>query len=301
MTEAFDNRLISVGIQLIGANGQPEGAALSYDQSLYILATGTQFTDGNIGECALRIDNIDKKTRDYLVQKTSPWAILPAQRLYANITLDVGRKSSGTFRLFEGQASAANPSQPPDIGLTFTALTMSALLGNIGTLSAGPNVDFKSLCQQIAAQFPNPTTGMPGIPLNYQVTKTYTVSNYSFNGALINQVHKLNTLAPVNATVSNNVLVVVDAGQPLDEAPVMVSSATGMIGVPEVNELGVKVKVLIGATPQIKPLSKIKIQSSLNPAANGTWVVYKLGFEVASRDTPFYWICDCRQYLLGAS
>ena len=297
---AFDNRLITVGIQLIGANGQPEGSALSYDQSFYILATGTMFTDGNIGECGLRIDNIDKKTRDYLVQKTSPWVFPPAQRLYANITLDVGRQSSGTFRLFEGQASAANPSQPPDIGLTFTSLTMGALLGNIGTLSAGPNIDFKQLCQQVAASLPNPATGGKGIPLNYQVSKSYTVSNYAFNGALINQVHKLNTLAPVNAVIFNNTLVVVDSGQPLTDAPIIVSSMTGMIGVPEINELGVRVKVLIGGTPQIKPLSKITIQSNLNPAANGTWTVYKLGFEVASRDTSFYYILDCRQFVLGA-
>ena len=141
MTQAFDDRLVSLTVST------DDGTVLTYDQNYYIIATGTKFTDGTLGECALRIDNISKKTRDYLVSKCSPWV---RPRSYVNLTLEVGRQSRGTFRLFEGQATAGNPTQPPNIGLIFTSLQNSALLGNIGSLNTGPTSSLQSICQQIA-------------------------------------------------------------------------------------------------------------------------------------------------------
>lgn len=284
MTAAFDDRLVSVTI------ATDDGTVLTYDQNYYILATGTKFTDGTLGECAMRIDNISKKTRDYLVSKCSPWVI---PRSYVNLTLEVGRASRGSFRLFEGQATAGNPSQPPDIGLTFTSLTNSALLGNIGTLNTGPQSSLKNIATQIAAQLTNTLTGKPGIPLDYKATYNPTVNNYNFIGPIIRQVDKLNDIGGVNAAIVNNVLVVVDAGKSRGNTPILLNASTGMIGVPTTTELGVNVKALIGT--EIRPFDLVTVQSSINPAANGTFVVYKLGFDIASRDTPFYWNIEMRQ------
>lgn len=285
---AFDDRLVTLDIDI-------EGETFSFNQDYYILATGTKFTDGSLGECAVRIDNISKQTRDYLVNKTSPW-VLP-QRNYVNMTLSVGRKSKGAFILFTGQARASNPSQPPDIGLTFTSLTMGALLGNIGNLNAGATTTLKAIAAQIAAQLPNPITGKAGIPLDYQATYNPNIRNYSFNGAVIKQIDKLNTMGGINAFIDNNVLVIVDAGKARSGGPVIINKFTGMIGVPEVNELGVNAKVLIG--DEIRPGDAVTIESDLNPAANGTFTVYNLGFDIASRADPFYWNLDMRANLLG--
>ena len=38
--------------------------------------------------------------------------------------------------------------------------------------------------------------------------------------------------------------------------------------------------------------SSLEIQSQQYPAANGTYVIYKLGFQIANRDTPFYYIAE---------
>lgn len=292
MTQAFDNRLVSLSIST------DDGTVLTYDQNYYIIATGSKYTDGTLGECALRIDNIAKKTRDYLVSKCSPW-IVP-QRSYVNLTLDVGRQSRGTFRLFEGQATAGNPTQPPNIGLTFTSLTNSALLGNIGTLNTGPTSSLQFICQQIAAQLPNTITGTPGIPLDYTATYNPTVSNYNFIGPLIRQVDNINEIGGVNAAIVNNVLVVVDQGTGRGNTPIILNASTGMVGVPVTTELGVNVRALIGV--EIRPFDLVTVQSSVNPAANGTFVVYKLGYDIASRDTPFYWNIELRaqQNVLGA-
>lgn len=282
MADAFDDRLVSLTVQI-------ENQTFTFDQEYYILASGTKYTDGNLGECAIRIDNISKQTRDFLVTKTSPWV---TPRIYANIALAVGRKSTGTFVLFAGQASAANPTQPPNIGLTFTSLTMSALLGNIGTLNAGQTATLRSISQQIANSLPNPTTGAMGIPLDFQATSNPNINNYSFSGPLIRQVEKLNEIAGVNAFIDNNVLIVKDNNAARTGTPHIISSQTGMIGVPEVNELGVKAQQLI--SNEIRVGDACTVQSAINAAANGTFIIYKLGFDIASRDTPFYWNLDMR-------
>ena len=125
------------------------------------MADSAKYTNGSIGECAFKIDNISKATRDFLVTQTSPWSL---QRKYANISLSVGRQSKGTFLLFQGDATAANPTQPPNIGLTFGLLTQSLMLGNIGTLNAGATAPLKSIAQQVANQQINSATGQQGIP-----------------------------------------------------------------------------------------------------------------------------------------
>lgn len=289
MANAFDDRLVILEVQLIGQDGQPASEPFIFDQEFFIVATGTRFTDGSLGECAIRIDNINKRTRDFLVNKTSPWVV---PRLYANLTLSVGRKSKGAFVLFSGQATASNPSQPPDIGLTFVSLTMSAMLGNIGTLNAGATAPVKGIAQQIANQLPNPATGQPGIPLDYQASYNPNIRNYSYNGPLIKQVDRLNAIGGIYAFIDNNVLVIVDQNKPRNGGALILNKNNGMIGVPEVNSLGVNVRVLIG--PEIRPWQAVQIQSELNPAANGTFIVYKLGFDIASRAEPFYWNLETR-------
>jgi hypothetical protein len=143
-------------------------------------------------------------------------------------------------------------------------------------------------------------TCQPGIPLDYQATYNPNISNYSFNGPIIRQIQHVNELGGVNAFVDNNTFTVVDASTARTGAGIIINKTNGMIGVPEVNELGVSARVLITGR-EIRPADPITIQSDLNPAANGTFYVYKLGFDIASRDTPFYWNLDMRANLLGVS
>jgi hypothetical protein len=37
----------------------------------------------------------------------------------------------------------------------------------------------------------------------------------------------------------------------------------------------------------------VTIQSLENPAANGTWKIIKIDYEVASRDQPFWYTLSC--------
>ena len=283
MGNAFDDRLITLTISLDGKT------IATYDQSFYIIATGMAYTNGNFGECALRIDNISQKVRDQLVTATSQWNNL--KRAPAFITLSVGRESYGTFQIFSGNAIASNPSQPPDIGLTIRSLTQASLLGYPNAFAAPAMSSVKSICQNVAQS--------SGLALDFQAKNNPNIGNYHFTGAVGKQLQKLQDLG-VSAYVDqgSNTLVVTDYLSPREGGTIQVNSETGMIGVPEVTEVGVRVKMLI--TNQIKIGSQVQVTSKINPAANGIYILNKLGFEIASRDTPFYWILDTVYGSLGA-
>ena len=68
---------------------------------------------------------------------------------------------------------------------------------------------------------------------------------------------------------------------------------SGMIGIPELNEEGVKVTFLLDNLTTLG--SALEITSELYPAANGNYTIYKLGFNIASRDTPFYYVAEAKR------
>ena len=55
----------------------------------------------------------------------------------------------------------------------------------------------------------------------------------------------LNQLGPIKAYIDNGTLIVTDCNGARSGGPIVISAATGMIGVPEVTETGVRVRVLI--------------------------------------------------------
>lgn len=278
MVAAFDNRLLKLDVAL-------DGQTVSYEQDFYIYASGTKYTNGNIGEAIIRIDNISKVTRNLLITKTSPWV---QPRKYVNITLSAGREGGGLFVLFQGQAFACNPTQPPDIGLIFKSLTQSFMLGNIGAFGAQNITSLKLISQKVADDI--------GVTLDFQATEK-NVENYSFNGAALKQVQKLNQIGGVSAFVDNGKLIVLNSQTPRKSAKVLVNSNTGMIGVPEITEVGVRVRMLI--SNEIKVGDPVTIKSEINPAASGDYYIFKLAFEVASWEPPFYWIMDLRPAALA--
>ena len=283
MVQAFDDRLVQFTVEV-------EGQTFTWNEAFYMHAVGTKYTDGMLGECALRIDNIAKSTRDFLVKKCVPWQPQPAQRIYANIQLEVGRKSYGTFLLFSGQAMAANPSQPPDIGLTFSSLANQYYLGNIGAVNMGALTQVSKVAQEVAS--------LNRLSLVFKGTD-FNIGNFSFTGPVAKLVDKLNELGGVWAFIDNGYLVVLSSGPSTptipparNESPILISSETGMVGVPEVDTYGVNVRMLINNEIRIGDM--VQIKSTMNPAANGVFIVFQLRYEIASRDTPFYWNLVCR-------
>lgn len=266
----LDPRIIRVGIEV---NGQ-----LKIYEGLAITATGTKFANANQNECEVKIANLDKATREFILSETSPFNKNKTKKV---LTLDAGRKSTGVSRVFVGNITKASPSQPPDITITLKCLTLNYQKGNIFAVSAKSSQSVKDISKEAAKSL--------GTTLRFEA-QDKQISNYSHSGANLDQVDKLNELGDYNAYIDDGALIVKDMNVPLTNTLKIVDLESGMIGIPEVTEQGIKVKFLFDNKTTLG--GRLRIKSKIYPSTNGDYVIYKLGFEIATRDTPFYWIAE---------
>src|SRR5882672_905669 len=175
----LDPRIVRVGIEV---NGQ-----LKIYEGLSITATGTKFANANQNECEVKIANLDKDTREYILSETSPFNKNKTKKV---LTLDAGRKSTGTSRVYVGNISKSSPSQPPDITITLKCLSLNYQKGNIVAKTSKATQSVQDISQQAADNLQ--------VPLNFQATDKQ-VSNYAYSGDSLNEVNSLNDLGNYNA------------------------------------------------------------------------------------------------------
>jgi hypothetical protein len=184
--------------------------------------------------------------------------------------------------IYSGNIVTSKPSQPPDIGVTLKCLTGYFYGGKMISLGFPGTVDVHTIARAIAQQI-NLT------PL-FQ-TQNKNVSNYGYTGGALKQIEKLNSVAGINAFVDNASLILQTIGLPAPGTRTkIVNLETGMIGIPELTERGIKVKFLLDNITALG--GAMQVVSRIYPASNGTYVIYKLGFEICNRDIPFYWVAE---------
>ena len=183
MTSAFDPRIVRLGIEL--------DDGVNTFEELTISAKGVRYASPQLNECEVVIYNLTAAQRNYLLTQTSPFNPNRTAKL---MTLDVGRQSYGTFRLFQGNVIAGTPTQPPDIGVVLRALTGSFALGNILPQNQPAVSKLSTVAQSVASA--------NGASLNFYATDK-NISNYSYSGAAANQVDKLSQAGGVNAFIDN--------------------------------------------------------------------------------------------------
>lgn len=270
MADELDPRIVRVGVEVDGR--------MKFYEGLNITASGTKYANANQNECEVKITNVDKATRDYLLTETSP---INDNRTPKRLIVQAGRKSTGVSTLYEGDITSAVGSQPPDIIVCIKAKTGDFQKGNIVGRSANGKTPLSNIAKNVANDL--------GLKLDFQATEKQ-ISNYSHSGAALKQVDRLGTTGAVSAYINNGVLVVKDINVPLKGRTRVLNIDTGMIGIPEFTEQGIKVKMLFDNQTDLG--YGLEITSIMNPAANGLYVVYKLGYEVANRDTPFYLLAE---------
>ena len=249
----------------------------------------------NQNTCECRIFNLTKQLRNTILTLASPLIIRPPgqpQRAPVIMSLKIGRQSYGTFLLFTGNVISCDVTQPPDIGITLRALTNNFQMAVIQGLQMPANTLLSEIAKQIADG--------QGLFLDFEATDKQ-VNNYSYTGAANNNIQKLNEMGGIQAFVDNNTLVVLNAGAARKGDNIMINDATGMVGIPQVTEQGVLVKVMVN--PAIHLGGSVTINSVTNPAANGTFKVIKINYEIASRDQPFWYVLECSNlaYAQGAT
>lgn len=268
--QQIDPRIVTVDLEV---NGK-----IKTFSDLAIRARGTKYTNALQNECQITITNLDKQTQDYILSETSPFNL---NRTPKTITLNAGRKSYGTSQIYVGNIVSSNPTQPPDISVVINCLTGNFLKGNILSRAQPAQVSLYQVSQQIAQDL--------RMSLTFQANDKL-LSNFSYSGAALKQINHLAFTGGVNVFIDDKVLVVKDDGVALTGKLNSVSAKTGMIGIPELTEQGIKVKLFIDNKTTLG--GAIQVKSEQYTAANGTYVIYKLGFDIANRETPFYWIAE---------
>lgn len=266
----IDPRLVRVGIEIDGQ--------IKYYEDVAIVATGTKYGGENENEAEIKISNMTKETRDYLLTELSPFN---KNRKTKKVYLDVGRVSYGYTRIYVGDVIATKVSQPPDISIDLKCATADSQKGNIVARSQPGTSGIKQIAAQAAKDM--------GLNLVYEAADKQ-VSNYSFSGGAAKQVGKIGQMGGVNAYIDDDKLVVKPAGDPLQNTMRILNIDTGMIGQPEITEKGIKVTYLIDAESKLG--GGLEIQSKMNPAVTGVYTIYKLSFNITNRDVPFYFIAE---------
>jgi len=267
----LDPRVIKVSIEV-------NGVLKTYSSPLAITVTGTKYANALQNEAEIVLENLDRATQDYILTETSPYNL---NRTPKSVVVEAGRVSYGTAVIYRGNIVTSNVTQPPDVGITLKCLTGNFVKGNILTRNQPGQATLKQISTQIAQD--------TNTILNFQATDR-NISNYNFAGAALKQVDLVGALGGLNVFIDDRVLVVKDAFVPLTNTLRILSAETGMIGIPEFTEQGIKVKYLLDNRTTLG--GSLRIISQQYPAVNGDYVIYKLGFQIASRDVPFYYIAE---------
>lgn len=270
MADELDPRLLRISIEI-------HGQLKSYTE-IAMTASGTKFAGATQNECEVKLTNLDQPTRDYLLTETSPFN---RNRTRKRLLVEAGRVSTGYSLVFSGDITNAVGAQPPDIAMTLKAAAGDFAKGQIIARSLPGVAPLRSVATQVAKDL--------GLNLNFQADDKQ-ISNWSHTGSALGQVPKLGTLGRVNVYVDDKQLVVKPFNVPLKNLVRELNLDTGMIGIPEFTETGIKVRMLFDNRTTLG--GALRITSKLNPAANGTYTIAKLAFELANRDTPFYYIAE---------
>ena len=271
----LDPRLLRLGIEINGV--------IRFYEDLSITASGTKYANPNQGECTVTVTNLQREVRDFILTEGSPFNLNRRQKI---ITVEAGRVSTGYSLLYTGNIFRSSVSQPPDQVVTIKALSGQFQKSVIVANSLPGIVPLSQIAQRVATD--------NGLRLDFQATER-TVSDYTFTGSAIQQVIKLDQLDGINAFVDNNTLYLKNDLMPLSGRIRVLTPRTGLIGIPEITEQGVKITMLYDHQTDIG--GALDLQSDRYPLLNGRYVIYKLLFQITNRDTPFYLTAEARRMM----
>ena len=269
----LDPRLLRLGVEINGT--------LRFYEDLAITASGTKYANPNQGECTVTVTNLQREVRDFILTEGSPFNLNRRQK---RITVEVGRVSTGYSLLYTGNIFRSSVSQPPDQVVSIRALSGQFQKTRIVSNSLPGVVPLSQIAQRVATD--------NSLRLDFQATDR-TLSDYRFTGSALQQVVKLDELTGINAFIDNNTLYIKNDSAPLAGRLRVLTPRTGLVGIPEITEQGIKVTMLYDNQTDIG--GALEIQSDRYPLLNGRYIIYKLLFQIANRDTPFYLTAEARR------
>lgn len=270
----LDPRVVKVGIQI--------GNELKTYEDLAIYATGSKFTNLNQGQAEVTLINLNRDERERLMTECSPFNSNPDQK---SVIIECGNESTGTSVLYQGDIFRVSVTGKPDIGLTLKCLTGNYRKESVVATSFDKSASFIDIAKKAAED----------AALNFSfegVTKN--IGNFVFSGSAFDQIKSINDLTNDDVYIDNNELVVKERTKARTGSSIKIlNKTTGMVGIPESTENGIRVTMLYD--PQVNVGSRIRLTSEINPVLNGDYLVYKLDFDISSRDTQYYLNAEARR------
>lgn len=240
----------------------------------------------------ISIANLSREDVEYLTTYVSPYV---DQSKRKKINIFAGYESTGVGLIFSGDIYSALPEGLPDTWLNIEAKTEYFNQQNIITYSQG-SINTKNLATSIAGEM--------GCELVWRSKSEKIIDAFNFNGAKAKLLNKLNLVDNFYAFIDNNILYVVDKDEePPQEnitlksysgtsrtksagAVKIINAESGMIGIPQPDEYGVKVKVLLD--PAVALGDWFKLESKRLPIVNGFYQVYEMTYDFATREPQYY-------------
>lgn len=245
----------------------------------YIAAAGTLRANPLQNECNIQIANLSAALRNQLLTQLTPWNYDQARK---SVALYAGRESTGLFLLYQGDITGCTVTQPPDVMLNINSKANQFYKYDI--IAQSQNLTSTPLSNIVK----NAASGMALTP-RFEATDKQ-IANYSYTGSRIKEIEHISNLGSYDVYTTGNTLVCKDRGKPLQNENHTISAQTGMIGQPQPTEWGVRVVTLL--TPGAVIGGGFTLDSKMNPLLNGDYTIYQYGFQIASRDVPFYTILE---------
>jgi hypothetical protein len=268
--DSFDLRIVQAVIAI-------DGETFTYE-NMGISSTGTKFASPLQNQAEIKITNIAKSEREFLLSQCSPYNKNVTAK---TMTLNAGKVSTGAVQIFSGNIITCDPSEPPDITLTFKSKANQFQKGSIVSVQQPSLVSLSKIAGDAAATL--------GLTSMFQADDK-SISNYGYSGNALGQLGKIQEAGGVAAYIDGNNLIVKNTRVPLTGVKRILSGTSGMIGIPKLTEQGVKITYFLDAETKIG--GGLEVNSEIYPSIDGNYCIFKLGWNIAYRETPFYWIAD---------
>lgn len=273
MSEPIDFRRTRVGIEI---NGQIQWYENTFEQqSLRIRASGTKYANPLQNECQVTITGLNSQSREFLLTETSPFN---KNKTPKRLIIEAGRDSTGYHQVYIGDIVSAIPSPPPDVDVQLDAKSENTQAGNIISVSGRALQKLSQIADRVARDL--------GIGLDFQATDK-NIANYTFSGAAIKQVQKLQQAGDVRAFIDDRILYVKDLRKGLAGKMRVLNRDSGMVGLPRATEKGVEVDMLIDGETALG--GTLRIDSKFNKPLNGDYSIDQLKFDIDTHGDAFFY------------
>lgn len=253
--------------------------SLVYQGPMDIKVTGSKTVASMQNTATITLTNLTKAHRDYILANCNQ--NLAANYKVRRVRVMAGRESFGDWKVFIGDIVSANVSQPPDIQLTLRCVTNAVDRTQWWAFSNTGPITLEKLVQETAA-----VMGL-SYRIDPTVDKAKVIPHFTFNGPAAAMIVRLSELANLRVFADDDTIVVTNWDAGLSNTIVEVNKNSGMIGIPEFTEYGIRVRTF--ADRNIVLGGGVRLVSEMVPVMNGDYVITRLDYDLSTRDTAFYY------------